>query len=104
MLLISAHILNPFRKLRLSRKWAKGMDINLEDQTSYTIQYKEAFLEYVENEFWAKHQCVAVNELQRFPRRNLVPSIMALGSCQSLFRAYDLSSDDEKYLIPNNVA
>jgi len=28
MLLISAHILDPFRKLRSFRKWDKGMDIN----------------------------------------------------------------------------
>jgi len=34
---ISAHILDPFRKLQLFRKWDKGMDINPEDETSYTI-------------------------------------------------------------------
>ena len=39
MLLISAHILDPFRKLRSFRKWDKGMDINPEDETSYTSQY-----------------------------------------------------------------
>jgi len=53
--LISAHILDPFRKLRLFRKWDKEIDINPEDETSYTIQYKEAFLKYVENEYHAKH-------------------------------------------------
>jgi hypothetical protein len=35
MLLISTHILDPFRKLRSFRKWDKGMDINPEDETSY---------------------------------------------------------------------
>ena len=55
MLLISAHILDPFRKLRSFRKWDKGMDINPEDETSYTTQYQEAFLKYVENEYCAKH-------------------------------------------------
>jgi len=49
-LLISAHILNPFQKLRLFQKWDRGMDINPEDETSYTTQYPEAFLKYVENE------------------------------------------------------
>jgi len=49
MLLISAHILNPFRKLRSFRMWHKGMDINPEDETSYTIQYQKAFLKYGEN-------------------------------------------------------
>jgi hypothetical protein len=37
MLLIEAHILDPFRKLRSVRKWNRGMDINPEDETSYTI-------------------------------------------------------------------
>jgi hypothetical protein len=55
MLLISAHILDPFRKLRSFRKWEKGMDINPKDETSYTTQYQEAFLKYVENEYCAKH-------------------------------------------------
>jgi hypothetical protein len=50
MLLISAHILDPFRKLRLFRMWDKGMNINPEDKTSYTTQYQEAFLKYVANE------------------------------------------------------
>jgi len=27
------------------------MDINPEDKTSYTTQYQEAFLKYVENEY-----------------------------------------------------
>ena len=38
MLLISAHILDPFRKLRSFTKWGKGMDIDPEDETSYTTQ------------------------------------------------------------------
>jgi len=44
MLLISAHILDSFRKLRLFKKWDKGMDINPENETSYTTQFQEAFL------------------------------------------------------------
>jgi len=36
MLLISAHILDPVQKLRSWRKWDKQMDINPEDETSYT--------------------------------------------------------------------
>jgi len=38
MLLISAHILDPFCKLRSFRKWEKGMYIHPEDETSYTTQ------------------------------------------------------------------
>jgi len=55
LVLISPYILDPFRKLRSFRKWDKGMDINPEDETSYTIQYQEAFLKYVENEYSPKH-------------------------------------------------
>jgi hypothetical protein len=64
MLLISAHILDRFHKLRSFRKWDKGMDINPEDETSYTTQYQEAFLKYVENEYCAKHRRVPVIKLQ----------------------------------------
>jgi hypothetical protein len=53
MILISAHILDPFRKLGSFRKWDNEMYINLEDETSYTTQYQEAFLKYMENEYCA---------------------------------------------------
>ena len=36
MLLISAHILDPFRKLQSFRMWDKRMVINPHDKTSYT--------------------------------------------------------------------
>ena len=104
MLLISAHIHDPFRKLRSFSKWDKGMDINPEDKSSYTTQYQEAFLMYVENEYCAKHRCVPVNKLETVPSSNLVPSATASGSNQSSFDPYDLSSDVEEYLTPNNVA
>jgi len=51
ILFITAYIINPFQKLRSCRKWDKGMDINPEDETSYTTQYQEAFVKYVENEY-----------------------------------------------------
>jgi hypothetical protein len=77
MLLISVHILDPFRKLRSFRKWNNGMDINPEDEISYTTQYQEAFLKYVENEYCAKHRHVPVNKLETVPSCNLVPSATA---------------------------
>jgi len=104
MLLIAAHILDPFRKLRSFRKWDKGIHINPEDETSYTTQYQEAFLKYMENEYCAKHRHVRVNKLENLPSRNPIPSAKASGSCQSSFDPYDLSRDDEEYLTPNNVA
>jgi len=47
---------------------------------------------------------VPVNKLETVPGSNLVPSSTASGSYQSSFDPYDLSSDDEEYLTPNNVA
>jgi len=104
MLLISAHILDPFRKLQSFIKWDIGMDINPEDKTSYTTQYQDAFLKYVENKYCANHRRVPVNQHESLPLSNLILSTMASGSCQSSIDPYDLSSDDEGYLIPNNVA
>jgi len=103
MLLIYTQILDPFRKLRSLRKWDTAMDINPEDETLYTTQYQEAILKYVENEDCVKHRRAAVNKHKTVPSSNLVPSAMASGSHQSSFDPYDLSSDDEEYLTPNNV-
>jgi len=47
---------------------------------------------------------VPVNKLETVPSSNPPPSAMASGLSQSSFDAYDLSSDDEEYLTPNNVA
>jgi len=104
MLLISAHILDPFRKLRSFKIWDKGIDINPEDEISYTTQYQEAFLKYVENEYCAKHRREPVNTFETVHNSYFVPSATASGSYQSSFDLYDLSSDDEEYLTPNNVA
>jgi len=53
------------------------MDINPEDKTSYSTQYQEAFLKYVENESCAKQQRAPVNKLETVPSSNLVPSATA---------------------------
>jgi len=79
------------------------MDINPEDETSHTAQYQVGFLENVENQYCAKHRRVLVNELGTVPSSYLVPSATASGSFDSSFHTYDLSSDDEEYLTPNNV-
>jgi hypothetical protein len=77
MVPISVHILDPFRMLRSYRKWDKRMDINPEDETSYTTHYQQAFLKYVENEYCAKHQCVPVNTLQSLPSSDHISSATA---------------------------
>jgi len=103
MLLISAEILDLFRKLRAFRMSDKGLNINPEEETSYTTQYQQAVLKYVENEYCAKHRRALVNKQETVPSSNLVPSATASESYQSSFDPYDLSSDDEEYLMPNNV-
>ena len=45
-----------------------------------------------------------VNKHEGLPRSNLIPSGTVLESCQSSFELHDLSSDDDEYLTPNNVA
>jgi len=76
----------------------------LEDETSYTTEYQEAFLKYVENEYFAKHQCVPVNKHESLPKSNPIPSEMISQSCQLFLDPYDLSSDDEEYLTPDNLS
>jgi hypothetical protein len=94
-LLISAHILYPFRELRSFRKCDKGMDINPQDETSYATKYQEAFLKYVQNESCATHRHVPVNKLETVTNCNVVHSAMASASYQSSFDPYDLPSDDD---------
>jgi len=77
MILVSARSLDPFRKLRSFWEWDNPMDINPEDETSYTTQYNEAFLKYVENEYCVKHRHVPVNKPETIPSSSLVPSTMS---------------------------
>jgi len=66
MLLISAQIPDPFWELQSFRKWDKGMDINLEDEPSYTTHYQDAFLKYVQNKYFAKRRQLAVIKPKMF--------------------------------------
>jgi len=79
------------------------MYINPEDETSYTKQYQEVFLKYVENKYCAKHRCLPVIKLKNIPNTNLVSSAMASRSGQS-YDPYDLSSDGKEYRMPQTVA
>jgi len=104
LLQIPAHIVDPFWKLWLFRKWDKGIDIHPEDTTSHNTQYQEAFLTYVENKYCAKHRHFPIIEPGRVASNNLFYSTMASGSGQSSFDQYELPSDHEEYLTPENVA
>jgi hypothetical protein len=102
--MIYTDILDPFRKLRLFRKWGMGTDTNPGDETSHITQLEDALLKYVENEYHAKHRCVLIDKHESLLSSNFVCSSLASRSFQSFWDAHDLSSDDEEYLRPNNVA
>jgi len=104
MLLISAHILDPFSKLRSFRMSDKEMDIITVDETLYTSQYQHTFLKYVEDSYSAKHRCMLDIKSERVTRNNIFPSAMTSGYGRSSFDRYYLSSDAEKYLLWDNVA
>ena len=56
LLLMSVRIHDPFLKLQSFRLWDKAVDIQPENEMSYTTQNPEAFQNYVENEYRAKHR------------------------------------------------
>ena len=80
------------------------MDINPEDKTTYTTQYQEVYLEYVQNEYCAKHRWMSIIIPENVLGINLFPSAKASGFGQLSFDWYDLSSDDEEHLTPDYVA
>jgi len=104
MILSSAHILDPFRKLRLFRKWAKGMDINHQDKTSYTTQYQKGFLKYVENEYFCRHWWMLVIYPYNVSGSNLFLSAKASGFGESSFNPCEVSKDDEEWLTRESLA
>jgi len=104
MLLIWADILDCFWKLWSLRKWDKGMENDPEDNTSYTTQYQEAFLKYIENKYFAKHSRISIIKPANLPGSNLFPSANASAFGQSSFDPYDLSSNDEEYMTPKCMA
>jgi len=74
VLLICSNHFNHFRKVRSLWNWDQGLVINPEDKTSHTTQYQEAFLKYVEKEYYAKHRLVQVDKPNSIPCNTLGPS------------------------------
>jgi hypothetical protein len=58
------------------------MAINPEDETSYTTQYQDAFLQYVENEYCAKYRRLRVIMSDNTLNNNLSSYKMASRSGQ----------------------
>jgi len=103
-LVISAHLLDPFPMWKSYRKWPQGMDINPEDETSYTTKYQQGYLKSVENEYYSKHRRMPVDKLKSLPSSNLIPSTNPSRSCQSSFDPYAVTGNNEEYMTPNNLA
>jgi hypothetical protein len=53
------------------------MDMNPEDETSFTTQFQEAFMKYVENEYCVKHRYLPAAKPENIPNNNFVSSAMA---------------------------
>jgi predicted AAA+ superfamily ATPase len=103
MVLMSGHILNPSRNLWSFRKLPQGMDINSDKVTSYTSQYQEAFLKYVEHKYWANHRRAPVTRPESILNNTLLFSDMTSSSGQLSYNRYYLTGDDNEDSIPNNV-
>jgi len=80
------------------------MDINPEDETSYTPQYQEAFLKYAEKEYCTKHRRLLVTKPEKLQSNDFIHSAMPSQSGQSSFDPYDWSMGDESYLTPEYLA
>jgi len=104
MLVISTHIVDPFRKLRSFRNSDKGIDIDPVPETLYTTQYQALFLMYVEIEYRTNHGGSPMIKHKRLLSNTDFSSAIAAVSGQSSYDAYDLSNDDDEYLKLKSVA
>jgi len=77
--------------------------MNTMDKTSYCTQSEQVILKDVGNGYTANLSHGPVNRPESISSNNYVPCAMASASTQSSFNPWDLSSDDEEYLMTNNV-
>jgi hypothetical protein len=103
MLLIAAHLLDPFPKLRSFRKWDKAMDVNPEDEGSFTAQYKDAFLKYMEDEYCSKDRIKPNFKLETSNQNYSFSTSPLSGPGHSFYDPYDLFCDDAEYITPANL-
>jgi len=102
--LISAYIIDSFWKLRSFRKWDKAMDINPEDETSYTTKYQEVFLKTVENKYCAKHGQMSVIKCENVLGRNFLSTAKSSGCGQSSLVQCDVLANKEWRHLDDRIA
>jgi hypothetical protein len=66
---------------------------------SQTTQYQEALQQTVENEYLAKHLQMSIRKPSNDPSSNLVSAVKPSGFGHPSVVPYDLSSDDDEYLV-----
>jgi hypothetical protein len=79
------------------------MYISSVDETSNTRQYFEEFLKLMGKQYYAKYRRLSVNQPESVGSNN-ASSTTSSGSDQSSFNPYDLSSNDDEYLMSQNLA
>jgi hypothetical protein len=95
MLFIAAQILDPFWKLQSFRKLDKAMDITHKNKGSFTAQYKDAFIKYVEHKYRTRNPITTDTTHNIVPNHNIFSSIPTSGPGQSTCDTNDLPSDDK---------
>jgi hypothetical protein len=98
VLLIVAHILDPFRKTRTFMRWDKAMGVDWNSEDSFTQQYRNAFLDYIDSTYCSNLNTAAVNKKENVNHDPFGPPVASTASGPgSLSDPLDLSSDDEMY-------
>jgi len=72
------------------------MQINTEDEPSYTIHYEVVFQKYVEYEYIAKLRFLPIGKRERVKSYKLLQLILTSGSGQCAPDRNDSSSDDKE--------
>jgi len=80
------------------------MNINAEDETTYTSQYPEAILKWQENEYCAKPEHLCVTKSESIASNNLFSYAIPSRSRQSCSDQQHLFSADNEYLMAKNGA
>jgi len=80
------------------------MDITPDDGTFYSIQYQANLLMYMDNKYYAKLGHIPVITPETISSSSLFSCTLTSRSGQCAYNPNDMSSNDEKYLMPKNVA